>query len=223
MIVVRRSPQRRARRHWLLSSLLVAAAVLSVALAISWKAVLSDLGDYLVTSPSPQPADLILVLGGDFWGPRVVRAAELGAQGYAPLVLISGPPYRDRPEGEFAIDFLAARGYPRRLFQSFGHHARSTIEEAIVLRPELNRRGVKRVLMVTSAYHSRRAAIVFWLFCPGIKFITIPAPDEHYHPDDWWQDPSSRKLFFSEWRKILGTIFVEYPKDRFERLFGASG
>jgi uncharacterized SAM-binding protein YcdF (DUF218 family) len=223
VIVVSTSPQRRAPRDWFLSSLVVLGIALSVALAIGWKPVLSNLGDDLVTSPAPQPADLILVLGGDFWGPRVLRAADLGAQGYAPLVLISGPPYRDRPEGEFAIDFLAARGYPRRLFQSFGHHARSTIEEAIILRPELTRRGVRRVLLVTSAYHSRRAAIVFWLFCPGIKFITIPAPDEHYHAYEWWQDPSSRKLFFSEWRKILGTIFVEYPKDRFERLIGASG
>ncbi len=173
---------------------------------------MSGLGRYLVSAQSPQPADLILVLGGDFWGPRVVKGADLGMQHYAPLVLISGPPYKGRPEGEFAIDFLVAHGYPRRLFQSFGHHAPSTIGEAMALRPELLRRGVKRVLLVTSNYHSRRAAIVFWLFCPGIRFIAISAPDFLYHPDEWWKDPSSRKLFFSEWSKILGTLFIEYPK-----------
>jgi hypothetical protein len=81
VIVVRTSPQRRAPRDWFLSSLVVLGIALSVALAIGWKPVLSNLGDDLVTSPAPQPADLILVLGGDFWGPRVLRAADLGAQG----------------------------------------------------------------------------------------------------------------------------------------------
>jgi hypothetical protein len=72
-----------------------------------------------------------------------LKAAELANNGYAPRVLISGTPYRarpedqSRPEGEFAIVFLAKQGYRTDSFESFGHHARSTIEEAIALRPEL--------------------------------------------------------------------------------------
>ena len=177
-----------------------------------WKTVRRELGEFLVCTQTPQPADLVLVLAGDFYGPRVLKGANLAAEGYAPLVLISSGPYENRTEGIAAIDFLAARGYPRRLFQSFEQHATSTITEAIALRPELKRRGVKRVLLVTSAYHSRRASIVFRLFCPGIRFITIGAPGEHYHPDDWWDDPSSRGLFFSEWAKIFGTVLFEYPQ-----------
>jgi uncharacterized SAM-binding protein YcdF (DUF218 family) len=195
------------------------AIALSALLLANWKATLSYLGDCLVSPQAPQSADLILVLGGNFWGQRVVTGADLGKQGYAPLVLISGVPYQGRPEGEAAIDFLVAQGYPKRLFQSFGHHAPSTIGEAIALRPELIRRGVKRVLLVTSSYHSRRAAIVFWLFCPGIQFITISAPDFIYRPDGWWEDASSRKLFYSEWSKIFGTVLIEYPKYIVESIF----
>ena len=196
------------------------AAALAVILLIRWQATLSFLGGYLVCSERPQPADLILVLAGNFYGPRVLMAAELATQGYAPLALISGTPYQGRPEGEFAIEFLAQQGYPKRLFQSFGHNARSTIEEAIALRPELTRREVKRVLLVTSAYHSRRAAIVFRLFCPGIQFIAIPAPDRFYHEQGWWQDASSRRLFFSEWSKILATVLIVYPENRVESMVG---
>lgn len=196
---------------------------MALASAAGWRGVRSYLGAFLITRNAPQHADLILVLGGDFYGPRVVKAADLAVAGYAPLVLISGVPYRDgRFEGEFAINFLAARGYPRRLFQSFGHHAPSTIEEAIVLRPELERRGVKRVLLVTSEYHSRRAAIVYGLYCPGIDFITIGAPDTHYHAARWWEDASSRRFFQAEWSKILGTVLIEYPKDRMEALLHMS-
>ena len=179
-------------------------------------------------SEAPQASDLILVLGGDFYGPRVIRAAELALQGYAPKVLISGPPYRGqleeqaRPEGEFAIAFLARQGYRTDSIESFGHTARSTIEEALALRPELARRGVKRVLLVTSAHHSRRALIVFQLLCPGVHFISVPAPDPFYHPDRWWRDESSRKLFVSEWTKIAGSIFIA-PIHRFRQKLITTG
>ncbi len=218
-MVVRTLPRRSLPRRWFLRSFLIVLLTLAVLLLIAWKPTLSYLGNLLVSPQSPRPADLILVLGGNFYGPRVVKAADLAMQHYAPLVLISGVPYEGRPEGDAAIDFLTARGYPRGLFQSFEHHAPSTIGEAIALRPELARRGVKRVLLVTSAYHSRRASIVFWLFCPGIHFITIGAPDNFYHPSDWWEDASSKKLFFSEWTKIFGTVFFEYPKNVVESIF----
>jgi uncharacterized SAM-binding protein YcdF (DUF218 family) len=179
-----------------------------------WQTILAAFGNYLVCSHAPQPADLILVLAGNFYGPRVFKAAELGSHGYAPLVLISGTPYRAtpggqaRPEGEFAIAFLASQGYRVDKMESFGQHARSTIDEAFALRPELERRRVKRVLLVTSAYHSRRALIVFQWICPGIEFISVPAPDSEYHPDRWWTDASSRKLFSSEWSKIFGSFIL---------------
>lgn len=198
--------------------------VVPLALLAEWRGVLTYLGEFLVSPQSPQSADLIVVLGGNFWGPRVIKGADLAVAGYAPLALISGTPYQhDRFEGEFAIDFLTARGYPKRLFQSFGHHAPSTIAEALVLRPELEQRRVHRVLLVTSAYHSRRAAIVFRLFCPDIRFITIAAAGEEYRPDRWWEDASSRKLFFSEWSKILATVFVVYPVHQIAGLFGGGG
>jgi uncharacterized SAM-binding protein YcdF (DUF218 family) len=181
---------------------------------IRWQSTLNCLGGFLVSAQNPRSADLILVLAGDFWGPRVLKGADLALQGYAPVALMSGTPYQGRPDGELAIEFLVQKGYPKRLFQSFAHNSRSTIEEALALRPELARRGVTRVLLVTTAYHSRRAAIVFTLFCPGIQFIAIAAPDA-YQPNRWWRDPGSKRLFYSEWSKILGTVLVAYPKYQF--------
>lgn len=195
-----------------------AVAILVITAAVRWQSTLTLLGGFLVDSQPPQQADLILVLGGDFWGPRVLTGAELARQRYAPLALISGAPYQGRPEGELAIEFLVDKGYPKELFQVFGHHAGSTIAEAIALRPELARRHVKRVLLVTAAYHSRRATIVLTLFCPGVRFISVPAPDPYYHVQGWWNDDGSRDLFFSEWSKILGTVLLVYPRYLVSRL-----
>jgi uncharacterized SAM-binding protein YcdF (DUF218 family) len=190
----------------------IAAALLAVVLLLQWQAALSLLGSCLIDSEAPLPADLILVLGGDFWGPRVVKAAELSTLGYAPTVLISGPPYAGRPEGELAVDFLVKRGFRREMFAVFGHTATSTIAEALALRGELARRGAKRVILVTSNYHSRRAKMVFRLFCPGIRFVSVPPSDAEFYAEGWWKNRSSREIFFSEWTKILGTLTIAYPK-----------
>ncbi len=186
-----------------------------------WRAVLAYLGNYLICSDAPQSADLILVLGGNFWGPRVLKGGDLAVQGYAPRVLFSGGFYQGHHEGELAIDFLVQQGYPRRGLEFFGHNAKSTIEEAIALRDELARRGVKRILLVTTSFHSRRAVIVFRLFCPGIQFISVPASDPQYNPDTWWTNAGSRSFFFSEWAKIVGTVTVVYPKYFIGRLRGS--
>ncbi|HTW63682.1 MAG TPA: YdcF family protein [Bryobacteraceae bacterium] len=207
-----------------LAGFVIAAILILLAIAtVRWQATLTALGAFLVDSQPPQKADLVLVLGGDFLGARVLIGAELARQRYAPLVLLSGPPYQGRPEGAVAVDFLVKKGYPRDLFRVFPTNAASTIAEAEALRGELIRRQAKQVLLVTSNYHSRRAEIVLTLFCPGVHFISIPAPDSQYHAALWWQDDSSRHLFFSEWSKILGSVLAVYPAYLISRLFGRSG
>jgi len=209
---------KRGFRLW--AAILMAAMVSLFVAAMRWQAVLTSLGGFLIDSQPPQRADLIVVLGGDFWGPRALAGAELARLGYAPIALYSGPNYRGRPQGESSIEFLVSKGYPRGIFQVFANQAHSTIDEANDLRAELARRRAKRVLLVTSAYHSRRAAIVLTLFCPGIRFISIPAPDGQYHVHEWWNDDNSREVFFSEWTKILGSVLVAYPVHVVSRLFG---
>src|SRR4030095_4240235 len=103
------------------------------------------------------------------------------------------------------------RGYRRELFTSFPGTTQSTIEEAIAVCPELKRLGARKVLIVTSAYHSRRANVVFRLFCPAVRIRSIAAPDDQFEVDKWWKVSRYRKLFFSEWGKIIGTAFWKYP------------
>lgn len=206
-------PAAKSKRRLLLRAAIGAGPL--VGLLLIWEFRLHA-GEFLVCADIPEPADLILVIGGDFYGPRVLKGADLAIQGFAPMVLVSGPPYQHgRSEAEFGIDFLVVKGYPRQLFQAFGHHARSTVAEAIAVGAELRRREVHRVILVTSSYHSRRADIVFRLFCPGIHFISVPAPDPHYDPQHWWTDLSSRRLFFSECEKIVGSVLILYPSYRF--------
>ena len=186
----------------------IATVVLCLILGTFYQHILMSLGDFLILSQTPEASDIVLVLAGDFFGTRILAGAGLAARGYAKHVLISGTPYQNTYECDLAVRFAGSQGYSPDLFLTARHHARSTIEEAITLEPELRRLGARRILLVTSDYHSRRAALVFRLFLPGFEFRTVAAPDKHLQPMSWWKTEQGRHLVFSEYSKMFGTLIA---------------
>lgn len=173
------------------------------------------LGAFLVADEQITAPDAVLVLGGDFLGPRVVEGARLGHRGVAPLVVISGPPYHERYECDLAIDYLSDKhGFRRELFTGIRHRARNTLGEAALLRPELARLGFRRILLVTSNYHSRRALAIFRAMVPGVEFGMVPAVDPHFEPARWWLVPAQRQIVKRElaslaWNLTAGRAWAE--------------
>lgn len=164
--------------------------------------VLTALGSFLVVASPPEKADIAVVLAGDFFGHRILKAAELEKQGYVPLVLVSGPSGDyDYHESDLAIPFAVKHGYPASYFAHAEHDARSTGEEVAVLLPELRRRDVHKVLLVTSNYHTRRAGRLLRRAAPDLDVIVVAAPDESFTPDGWWRNREGRKTFLTEWEK----------------------
>lgn len=188
--------------------------IVCIAIFIAWlastEAAWQLAGGFLVMEDQPRKTDLIVVLGGDFWGPRVDKAAQLGVEGFAPKVLIDGPPYGapPRPESELAIERLVERGFRKELFESFPIKPGSTPDECVQLCRELRRRGVREILLVTDAYHSRRAYVTFRGICPLVRAWSVPARDHHYEPLEWWKRPKDQAIAKSEWKKLLGTILL---------------
>jgi uncharacterized SAM-binding protein YcdF (DUF218 family) len=189
---------------------LLAAAALAgmIALLVFRQSALTSLGDFLVVSDPLDKADLIYVLAGDFFGRRVLVGADLGARGYAKTVVLSGGPYANSYEGDMAVDFAVQHGYSRNLFCPLRLDVPSTIDEARALGPFFRRLGARRIILVTSNFHSRRVALVFRLFLPGYDFRVVGAPQPEFSPGAWWKDERSRDLLFSEYRKLAGTLLV---------------
>jgi uncharacterized SAM-binding protein YcdF (DUF218 family) len=182
----------------------VALACLLVVSAVFWRTILAAPGEYLVRSERPQKADIAFVLAGDFRGSRILKAAELVRQGYAPKVLVSGPAGSyGKHECDLAIPFAVMAGYPESYFLHFEHQALSTAEEAQVAVAEMRRLGAKKVLLVTSDYHTRRAGKLFRAAAPGLTFYVIGAPDFYFTADGWWTNRESRKTAFIEWSKTV--------------------
>lgn len=188
--------------------ILIALAVCVVLAAVFHTAILAALGTYLVRAQPPRKCDIALILAGDDSGNRVLKGGEMVKDGYAPLALVSGPAgMYGYYESDLAIPFAVKAGFPAADFAGIPNHSHSTKEEAEAMLPELRRRGVHSVLLVTSDYHTRRAARVYRELAPDLQFDVVAAPDEYFTPTGWWHNRQARKTFAIEWMKTVAEWF----------------
>jgi uncharacterized SAM-binding protein YcdF (DUF218 family) len=199
---VRRAGSSRLK-YWTIALGLIAALVLTHGM---W---LRALGAALIHDDGAMKADLAVVLAGDQWGNRILKAAELVRQGYVPAVLVSGPPFYEVPESSLAIDLAVRHGYPRTWFIGMPNSGLSTREEARDILSELRRRNVHSFILVTSDYHTARAARIYRAterqMGGGPEFRTVAAPDRYFDSHSWWRSRQGLKTGFMEWSKTLAT------------------
>jgi uncharacterized SAM-binding protein YcdF (DUF218 family) len=125
-----------------------------------------------VDSGAPQRADAIIVLGGGVFD-RPPQAAELFKAGLAGRIIVTGD--GDCDENRLA---LVARGVPESAIE-VECRSRTTWENAKFTEPLLKAAGARKVIIVTSWYHSRRALNTFRTAVPTIEFTSAPS----YHSD----------------------------------------
>jgi uncharacterized SAM-binding protein YcdF (DUF218 family) len=177
-------------------------------LAVTHNTWLRWLGEYLTYSEPPCKADMIVVLAGDWFGNRIMKTAQLIQEGWAPKAMVSGAgDAYGHNEGDLAIEFVARKGYPADKFVNFPSEAHSTQAEADYLVPQLRRLGVHRFILVTSNFHTRRAAEIFRKVAPDLPFCVVASPDVNFSPDGWWHNREGRKTAFQEWLKTLAHVF----------------
>ena len=123
---------------------------------------------FLTIDSGPVKADAMVILGGA-WLERPDRAVELFKQQAAPRVLVSG-------FGECNYDqrMLVSNGVPAAAI-ALEPCAHTTLENAKFSIPMLRALGAKRVIIVTSWYHSRRALACFAHYAPDIQFYSRPS------------------------------------------------
>ena len=179
-------------------------AVLVAVLFVTRERWLVALGEYLVESNPPVSADVAVVLGGGASGDRILTACRLAAEGLTTKILVSGPqgPYGTN-EADLEIAFAVKHGCSPKVLVPARHKAHSTYEEAESLLPLIRGMNAKKVLLITSNYHTRRAARVFRAQGPDLRIVAVAAPDEFFRPDAWWKNREARKIVYMEWSKTI--------------------
>jgi uncharacterized SAM-binding protein YcdF (DUF218 family) len=186
----------------------VLAGALSIIGLVAWLAF--HLPDWLVVDSVPQQAEVAAVLGGG-GGSRLRKGLELYEQGIVGgLVLVD--------EKEKYWDTRLARQCPdcktggKRLTILTG--SISTLTDARLVHEHCIAKDIKKLLVVTDPYHTRRASLVFnrQFAGSGIEVTTLSSGDygDRLSPSgNWWRDEVTLRVIESEVAKI--SVFLLFP------------
>jgi uncharacterized SAM-binding protein YcdF (DUF218 family) len=181
--------------------------VVSFALYVFSGQLLAAAAKFLIEDDGPRKAGAIVVLGGDEFGDRTLQGAALAKAGYAPFVIVSGPPGLISYASADEIKFAEQHGYSASLFREahLPDSAESTRTEADFLGNYLKAQGIRSILLVTSNFHTRRAAKLWRSENPAISVTVVPSVDPRhlFTPETWWKTRAGRKIFLYEWIKTI--------------------
>lgn len=158
-------------------------------------------GSFWVRPDPPANSDVIVILSDDdFTADRATRAADLYHDGWAQRVVASGRPLRPYISiADLMQRDLEARGVPREAIIPFTHDAANTLAEVEGIRSFAKQHGWKRIMIVTSNYHTRRTRYICdHVFPSDVHVLVESALDHDYDPDSWWRTRAGLKTFFHE-------------------------
>jgi uncharacterized SAM-binding protein YcdF (DUF218 family) len=207
-------------KNYSLRDLYIAVAILLllVILAIAFRSrILTGISDYLIINDRLLPADIILLLNSEF-DTRPFRAAELYQQGMAPVIVIAraeDTPVVDLglvPNGTaISVGVLEKLGVPpdKIIILPVPGGATSTLDEAVAFRQYIETNQVDRVILVTSAFHTRRARWIFKKTLAGLPLTLEMAavPHTDFDRTNWWKNEKGLIALNNEYIKLLYYFF----------------
>ncbi len=210
-----RLPRRRRRLRWL-GAICVALLLLGLAAYAFHRPLLRGFARALTVDDAVAPADFLYVLGGDV-NTRPFHAADLFRRGFAPRVVV--PRTEDRPASErgfypndadVVVRILQHQGVPGSAIAMLriSGGVTSTQDEGRVLREYLQTHPAQRVIVVTSAYHTRRAR---WTLRRELEGLPVDlrmaaAPDDRFDASNWWTREAGFLAYVSEMLKFVHTL-----------------
>jgi len=174
---------------------------------LAFLALVLFLPSLLIAQDETVYADAIVVIGGDHKPARIERAVELYRQGYAPLIIISaGTAVREGNDWMLEAAVMhkqaLALGMPEEALV-LEDHSLSTIQNARYTRQICEACDIDSILLVTSAYHSARARLVFRdVMGLEISVSAQPASRGH-HPLLWWWHPDQVYVVLYEYKNWI--------------------
>lgn len=174
-------------------------------------------GGFFLEAPSYQPtrSDLIVVLGGATVNARLQKGAELYRKGLAGRLLVTGFSEPGSDATGLVLDwrqsYLERLGVARDSIVRDAS-AKSSWEEAFVVRSVLREQHGKSALVVSDPPHLRRLSWVFHRVFEGsgLEYRLIASEPPWWNPSVWWANSASASFVILELVK-LGYYAVEHP------------
>ena len=175
----------------------------------------------VVADPLPPRADAIVILAGSV-PDRTLEAADLYRAGLAPRVVVT----RERlPRGqatlrargvrlpesdELTVTALHELGVPPGAIVVLRRRAASTESEARTIARWACAHRLRRLIVVTSRAHSRRARLILrQALGAGIALAMRPSRYDAFAAARWWHVRRDAKLTLSEYEKLTNYLLTE--------------
>ena len=200
----------RRRLLLVIAALLLVATVVLVALAMVY-------GASFLRVNAPQPADVILILGGGMDDARYWRAVELMQAGYGDRIVLDAEAEVQKfgqSNADLARDFLKrSHAQDTTVCPVYGDSTYDETRDAARCLAPMN---LSSVLIVTSDYHTRRALSIFKARLPHYRWSIAAAfaPYEDGGPqrmpsDQWWKNRRWAKTILAEWERLIWWELVD--------------
>ena len=176
----------------------------------------TQLGRFLTKEDAIQKADAIAVLAGTRMD-RPLEAVDLYKQGYAPRIVLSyGVPeasfvaltsrgVKIPPEADEAREIFIKLGVPADAIVLPPRIHDNTAQEAQTLRELAVENGWRRIIVVTSRYHLRRAGFAMRreMAGSGVDVEMHGTRYEKVDPDHWWTTRVDLRWVLDEGAKLI--------------------
>jgi uncharacterized SAM-binding protein YcdF (DUF218 family) len=190
-------------------------AAVAVVLILLIGFALSRAGTSLSVSDPLQPADAIVVINGRIpW--RAMKGADLYKQRLAPEVWLTvGNRSRAEVEMEkidvhpplehvYSQQVLEKMGVPPNVIHVIPARNNNTATEMKTIAAYARQHGTKRVILVTSSYHSRRVRSLWHqLVGDSPQAIVQYTQAEPFNAGRWWKDTADAWTVSREWFGLL--------------------
>ncbi|MBI4484038.1 MAG: YdcF family protein [Acidobacteria bacterium] len=206
----RASGPRRRRRSWLWRGIVAVLLLGPVLLYLAREPLLTAAARALTIDDAEAPADYLVVLGGGA-ETRPFAAAELYRKRFAPRVVIFEHK-TDRitdlgltpTHDQLYRKVLELEGVAAEAIVRLPGAVDSSWDEARSLQRLLASHPARRVVLVTSAEHTRRARWVFRKVLDGTPVQVRMAPARHLTFDEtnWWKQDEGALAYLHEYLKL---------------------
>lgn len=171
--------------------------------------VLLFLGYWLSPQGKLVGSDAIVAISGGQTNTRAEEAVLLYQQGLAPVLVFSGAALdTSGPSNAQAMRQVALRaGVPNRAI-ILEEDATTTTENALGVAKIASQMGWRKVILVTSPYHQRRAQLEFSRHLKGQQIISHSSTDEEWRRSKWWATPKSTNLTLQEVQKLVAAYIL---------------
>lgn len=189
---------------------------LIITFIIFYEDILISYAKFFSVNNASKGADGILILAGNSYS-RTFRAIELLKSGYSKNILITTPKmqsikdkYRDLfqfTDSNITKEMLRMENITPIVIDSLKDGATSTFDEAYDLVYYLKKHKLKRVILVTDTFHSRRALYAFnkVLKLNGVdtKLDISSTKNEIFNEENWFKSEAGLNAYITEGFKFI--------------------